>query len=96
MKIQEHKLKNKFNKNSIIELNKTYQKLVEMYESMGLPYEELYLRKVGILFNRPDVKLVMEQPSPQKSQTSSLSSGSSPSQSPLALSPKAPEKTQNK
>ena len=36
-----------------------------MSESMGLPYEEVYLRKEGILFNCPYVKLVMEQPSPK-------------------------------
>jgi len=85
LKLREHKLKNKFNKSTIIELNKTYQKLVELYSSMGLPYEEVYLRKVAALFNRQDVKLIMEQePSPTKSHNSE-SPDSSPSKSPIKL-----------
>jgi hypothetical protein len=35
---KEQKLKHYFNKNTIFEVNQVYQKLVEFYSSIGLPY----------------------------------------------------------
>lgn len=56
----ERELMCKFNKHTIEKLNTAYQKIIEFYSSCNLPFYTVFVEKITILLQRPDVKLILE------------------------------------
>jgi hypothetical protein len=52
-------MSHKFNSDTIKDVGKIYQGLVEYYSSIGMPYYEIYLQKISNLYARADVKLIL-------------------------------------
>lgn len=62
---KEQKLKHYFNRESLMELIDSYQRLVEFYSADGPPYQEIYVHKTAALYNRPDVQLILNAYGPR-------------------------------
>lgn len=62
---KEQKLKHYFNRDTLMELIDSYQRLVEYYSAEGPPYQEIYVHKTSVLYNRPDVQLIIHASNPQ-------------------------------
>ena len=48
------------NKETIREMNKSYEMGVEFYSLQNLPYYLIFMDKIGKLYQRHDVKVVIE------------------------------------